>query len=203
MQRRYKAIVFDLGNVLIPFDYTRIVKNLNAIEAGLGHKFYRKYMDNYEIHRRYERWDLSDEEFIGIMLQWLDNKISSEKFCQVYSDLFTVDSNVAGLLPILKDKYKLVLLSNTNHIHQKYGWGKYDFLKYFDGLILSHEVGSTKPEKKIYRAVEKVTLGLPEQHFYIDDIEEYIQAAEKLGWNGIVFKGYDDLITNLKSRNIL
>jgi FMN phosphatase YigB (HAD superfamily) len=50
----------------------------------------------------------------------------------IYSKIFTVNEDVALLLPELKKKYKLILLSNTNEIHREYGWKDYSFLKYFD-----------------------------------------------------------------------
>jgi len=56
--------------------------------------------------------------------------------------------DVVALLPEIKKNYKLYLVSNTNSIHQKYGYQHYEFLKIFDKLFLSHEVGFVKPEKK-------------------------------------------------------
>ena len=75
--------------------------------------------------------------------------------------------------------------------------------KQFDKLFLSHEVGFIKPEEDIYRAVEKVS-GFPsEEHIFIDDIKEYFDASKSIGWDGIQFVGYNDLVKNLKTRKIL
>ena len=124
-------------------------------------------------------------------------------FKKYYADIFSVNEDVISLLPILKNDYKLFLLSNTDSIHQKYGWQKYEFLKYFDKLILSHEVNSVKPEEEIYRAVEEAS-GLPsEEHFYIDDIQEYVDAAIKLGWDAVQFVEGFKIGRDLKSRNII
>jgi putative hydrolase of the HAD superfamily len=201
--RKYSAVVFDLGNVLIPFDYSIIINRLNEIDEGLGDRFYNLYKENYHIHREFESWKLSTDEFIRIMLEWLDNKVNREEFCELYSNIFTVSKDVAALLPEIKKKYKLVLLSNTNYIHQKYGWEKYDFIKHFDKLVLSHEAGSIKPEEKIYRTVEAFTQLPSEEHIFIDDIEEYVNGAKKIGWDGIQFIGYENLVSELKKREIL
>ena len=157
MNSKFSVIVFDLGNVQLPFDYNILIKKLNKIEEKLGTNFMDFYLKNYQIHRQYESGKLSEDEFINIMLKALENKIDSETFCKIYSGVFSVNEDVISLLPKLKKNYTLVLLSNTNSIHKKYGWEHYDFLKYFDKLILSHEVGSVKPEEKIYRAVESFT----------------------------------------------
>jgi len=200
---KIKVIVFDLGNVLIYFDYNRIKATLNNIDFELGDRFIQKYYDNYQIHQKFEKWELTNGEFVEIMLDWCENKIDSETFMKIYADLFTENTQITALLPKLKKKYQLVLLSNTNFIHQKYGWEKFEFLKHFNKFILSHEVGAIKPEEKIYKAVEKYTNQLPENHLFIDDIKDYVNGAKNLGWNGIQFVTNEKLLLDLKSYNIL
>ena len=200
--RKYSAIVFDLGKVLIPFDYSPAINKLNLIDKGLGDRFIEFYNSNYHFHRDFESGKISESEFVNKMLEVVDHKIDAETFKKYYADIFSLNEDVVSLLPILKNNYKLFLLSNTDSIHQKYGWQKYEFLKYFDKLILSHEVHSVKPEEKIYREVEKAS-GLPsEEHFYIDDIQEYVYAAINIGWDAVQFVDYHKLVDDLKERNI-
>lgn len=199
----YSVIVFDLGNVLIPFDYDIVVKRFNDIEEGLGDKFVKLYSENYEIHKRFERWEISTDEFLKIMMEWLEYKVTLEEFYDIYSNIFSLNIDTVNLLPELKKRYKLVLLSNTNYIHQKYGYEHYEFLKHFDKLILSHEAGAVKPEEKIYKAVENFTASAPQEHLFIDDVEEYVEGAKKMGWDAVQFSGYQKLIKDLRERNIL
>jgi FMN phosphatase YigB (HAD superfamily) len=149
--RKYSAIVFDLGNVLIPFDYSVAINKLNQIEKGLGDRFIEHYKSNYSVHRDFERGKIPESEFINKMLEVVNHKIDADAFCKLYADIFSLNEDVVSLLPVLKKNYKLFLLSNTDSIHQKYGWAKYEFLGNFDNLIFSFEVGSVKPEEKIYR----------------------------------------------------
>jgi HAD superfamily hydrolase (TIGR01509 family) len=202
MQQKYSVIVFDLGNVLIPFNYDLVIKKFNEVSKGLGEKFLNFYKENYYIHRQFERGEISEDDFIDKMLFVLEHKVDKEKFCRDYSALFTVNEDVADLLPLLKEKYKLILLSNTNPIHRKYGWNYYDFLKYFDKLILSYEVGAYKPEEKIYKAAEAFSQKPPQEHLFIDDVAEYVQGAKNIGWDGIQFSGYYNLLNELNLRNI-
>jgi len=201
--RKYSAIVFDLGKVLIPFDYAPAIDKLNKIEDGLGNRFIEFYKSNYHFHRDFERGKISGNDFVEKMLEVVNHKIDAETFKKYYADIFSLNEDVISLLPILKTDYKLFLLSNTDSIHQKYGWQKYEFLKYFDNLILSHEVHSVKPEEKIYRAVEDASGFSSEEHFYIDDIQEYVDAAIDLGWDAVQFVDYQKLVSDLKERNIL
>jgi glucose-1-phosphatase len=203
MSHKYSAIVFDLGNVLIPFDYKIAIDKLNKIEDGLGNRFMEFYKSNYHFHRDFEKGLITESDFINIMLEAAEHKIDEEIFKKYFADIFSVNEEVVSLMSALKNNYKLYLLSNTNSLHQKYGWQKYEFLKYFDKLILSHEVGSVKPEEKIYKEVEKAS-GLPSaKHFYIDDIQEYVDAAIKIGWDAVQFVDYHRLEHDLKNKNIL
>ncbi|HEY7751310.1 MAG TPA: HAD family phosphatase [Ignavibacteriaceae bacterium] len=200
---KFSAIVFDLGNVLIPFDYNIAIRKLNLVEQGLGDRFIEYYRSNYSVHRDFERGNISDDKFVNQMLKVIDNKIDGETFKFYYSDIFTVNEDVVSLLPQLKENYKLFLLSNTDSLHQKYGWQKYEFLKYFDKLILSHEVGAVKPEEKIYRAVEAVSGFKSSEHFYVDDIKEYVEAAKNIGWTAVQFTGYEKLLEDLIENKII
>jgi putative hydrolase of the HAD superfamily len=201
-QRKYSAIVFDLGNVLIPFDYSRTIERINTVEPGLGDRFYEFYRLNYNIHRDFERGKITEEKFINKMLSAMSNKIDADTFCDYYSDIFTLNEDVISLLPKLKKSYDLFLLSNTDSIHKKYRWEKYDFLKYFDDIILSFEVGSVKPEERIYSEVENASGFSSEEHFYIDDIQEYVDVAKKIGWDAVLFENYSQLIRDLRERKI-
>jgi len=200
---KISAIVFDLGNVLIPFDYTLAINKLNQIEPNLGNRFIEFYNSNYQLHRKFEKGIISESSFLGTMLDAVDHKINAGTFCKIYSEIFRTNNDVVSLLPVLKKNYKLYLLSNTNSIHQEYGWKKYGFIKYFDKLILSHELNSLKPEEKIYREVEKASGLSSSEHFYIDDIPEYVNAAKKIGWDAVQFVDYKNLVSDLKERNII
>ncbi len=202
-RRKYSVIVFDLGNVLIPFNYNLVIERFNNVSEGLGNKFLDYYSSNYDVHRKFERGDMTEDEFISKMLFVLENKISKEKFLNDYSKVFNVNENVASLLPLLKEKYLLVLLSNTNSIHRQFGWKDYGFLKYFDKFILSYEVHAVKPEEKIYRAAEAFTKKPSNEHLFIDDIADYAEGAKKAGWDAVQFTGYEKLVSNLRQRNIL
>jgi len=199
---KYSVIVFDLGNVLINFDYDIAVKKFDKIEPNLGKKFLEHHKNNYQIHRTFEKGMISEEEFIKIALSGVNHKVEPNIFAKIYSDIFTPNNDVISLLPVLKNKFKLILLSNTDPLHKKYGYEKYEFLSHFDHSVLSFEVGAVKPEEKIYKAVEEFSRVSPKELLYIDDIAEYTEAAKKLGWDAIQFLNYKQLYGEFESRGI-
>jgi glucose-1-phosphatase len=201
--KKYSVIVFDLGMVLINYDYNIALNRLEKIEKGFGVNFLNHYRANYETHRRFERGDISEDEFLNEIMTDFNGKVDKEIFKKIYSEIFHVNDDVAALLPILKKEYRLMLLSNTNSIHREYGWKNYVLLKHFDKMILSYEVRAVKPEEKIYRAVEKASKRPPYEHIFIDDVKEYAEAAINCGWEGIQFTGHEKLVEELKNRKIL
>lgn len=203
MQNDFSVIVFDLGNVLLSFDYKSAVDKLERVEKGLGERFLSFYYNNYNYHRDFERGDLPENDFIDVMLTAIDHKIDKATFCKYYSEIFSENKEVVDLLPKLKKSFTLVLLSNTNIIHYKYGWKGYDFLEHFDHIVTSYEAHAVKPEEKIYKTVESLTGEDPARYFFIDDIKEYVDAARSLGWSGVQFKDYKSLSIELINRGIL
>jgi putative hydrolase of the HAD superfamily len=200
---KYSVIVFDLGNVLIPFDYAPVLKKFNNIKEGMGDRFKKLYADNYHIHQNFERGKISLNQFLAIMHEWTENILTDDEFIKSFSDIFTFNRDVIDLLPMLKENYTLVLLSNTNEMHKRYGYEHHEFMKHFDKLILSHEVGAIKPEENIYKEVEKFTQRPSHEHLFIDDIKEYVEGAKRCGWDAIQFISYEKLVEDLKLRNIL
>jgi len=199
----YSVIVFDLGNVLIPFDYSIVVNKFNQIKPGLGDKFARMFQQNYHIHREFERGKITRSDFLSTMMEWTENTVTKEQFCKIYSDVFTLNQDVIDLLPRLKKNYTLCLLSNTNEIHEEFGYRHYKFLKNFDKLFLSHEVGAVKPDKEIYKAVESFSQIPSSEHLFMDDIPGYVEGALNCGWDAIQFTGYEDLVKELNAKGIV
>ncbi|NWF90452.1 MAG: HAD family phosphatase [Ignavibacteriaceae bacterium] len=202
-EKKYSVIVFDLGKVLINFDYDIAVNRFNKIEPNLGNDFLAHFKKYYDIHREFERGKISTHDFIQFALKGINNKIDADTFSKIYADIFTAHDDVISLLPTLKKNYMLILLSNTDPLHKQYGWEKYEFLSYFDYKVLSFEAGSVKPEEKIYKQVEVTANVPPQELLYIDDIAEYTDAAKKLGWDAVQFLNYKQLVEELKNRKVL
>lgn len=198
-----KALIFDLGNVLIFFDWKIAERRLNEIQEGLGTLTTKFLKENNSIIKNLEKGKLTEDEFLNMIKSHLNSKIDKITIAKIFSEIFWENSELTKLLPELRKNYKLFLLSNTNIIHRKFGWDHYNFLKNFDKLFLSYEVGFAKPEEEIYQLViHSIDLN-PSEVLYIDDIEEYVNAAKNLSWNAVQFKSNEKLIEDLKGFNVI
>ncbi|MBU2444921.1 MAG: HAD family phosphatase [Bacteroidetes bacterium] len=197
-----KAIIFDLGNVLINFDWSIAEKNLDRIKNNLGEESRKYFKHHPELITSLEKGKLSDNEFLDKCKEELEVKCANEYLAKIFSEIFTPNQELIDILPRLKQKVELYLLSNTNSIHRDYGWGDYKFLSYFKRLFLSYEIGYVKPEKEIFQFVESELDFNKNEFIYIDDIVEYIGAAKNIGWNVIHFRNNEKLFADLSSYGI-
>jgi putative hydrolase of the HAD superfamily len=189
-----KAVVFDLGMVLIPFNYEFALNRLNLIKPGSGEKVMEFVRENYHFFRQFEAGKLTEDQFIPMLMKAGDvEDMKREEFCYIYSEIFSINYDVSALLSRLKENYRIFLLSNTNSVHHKYGYANFKFLQHFEKLFLSYEVGHTKPSPEIYEAVEAYSKLKPEELIFIDDILEYAQGARNCGWAAIQFFNYNQL----------
>jgi putative hydrolase of the HAD superfamily len=129
--------------------------------------------------------------------------VEYDRFCEIWSSIFTHAILPESLLAGLAARYRMVLLSNTNALH--FGmireWYPH-LLRHFDALVLSYQVGAMKPHAAIFEAAVAAAGCAPEECFYTDDIVPYVEAARKQGIDGVVFESRDQLEEALRTRGI-
>ena len=113
-----------------------------------------------------------------------------------------LDARLFKLARNLKHRYKLGLLSNAHHQHLQPVVNALGLQDLFDVIIVSSQVGMVKPEPKIFRHALRL-LGVPaEKAILVDDIVANTKAAESLGMRAVRYRGYRQLIKELKNYGI-
>jgi len=116
------------------------------------------------------------------------------------------NSNVAEIINKIREsnQYKLIALSNVNSSHWDYILNKkWNFIDWFDELILSHETHLIKPNPKIFEYAIKKAGCKPRQIVYIDDGLNNIRSAKELGIICIKYTNSEELLEELKKLNII
>ena len=103
---------------------------------------------------------------------------------------------------ISKKQYKIVALTNWSHETFPIALDRFEFLHWFEGIVVSGEEKTRKPFKEIYEITLNRFNIKAEQSIFIDDNSRNIEAAKALGINGIHFKSSKLLIDQLKEFNI-
>ena len=199
---KIEAILFDLGKVLIDFNFRTGVEALHASCAISRDRFEEVLWDETWM-RRYERGEISTNEFHSYLCESASLEMGLPEFLQTWSSVFLPDLLVSEeLLVSLKRNYPLIVVSNTNEAHIDFIRSRYRVLDYFDHHIYSYEVGSLKPDRKIFEHAIRVSGFRPEALFFTDDREENILAARELGIHSHQFRTEPLLIAALEAANV-
>jgi len=175
------SVIFDIGNVLAPFDYRRAYERFAALApAGsppLDHAALAALQAEVESGR------ITHEEFIRRARPLFSFTGSDEEFIAIWEDIFDGNPPLHSLVAELaKRGVPLYLLSNIGYIHRKYLFRKFPAFAHFRDGIYSYEVGLLKPAPRIFRlAVERLGVS-PEHTLYVDDLPANCEAAAREGF---------------------
>jgi glucose-1-phosphatase len=199
---KIEAILFDLGKVIIDFDFELGMERL-AGNCSLPREELRQVIWNEQWIRRYELGEISTADYHRYLCDFGQLQMELEDFRECWSCMFLPDLIVSeGLLADLKRTYPLILVSNTNEAHIEFIEARYRVLEYFDHKIFSHEVGSLKPDRKIYEAAIAASGKPPGALFFTDDRSENIEAARGMGIQAHQFVSETDLIEALRRHGV-
>ena len=202
MAVRHKALIFDLGRVLVYFDFTRAYGIFQALCPGPPPDIPMRLFST-DLVRRLETGRLAPRDFHAAFSRLFDIEVEYARFCDIWTSIFTHELLPESLLESLAERYRLVLLSNTNPIHFDMIRGAYPHLRHFHHLVLSYEVGALKPEEAIYRAAIERAGCNPEECFYTDDIAEFVAAGRRAGLDAVQFESREQIERELRHRGIL
>ena len=200
---KYKAILFDLGNVIINIDPELTIKALAEI-SGKSLENVKHKMEMSQLNRRYELGMFSDDEFREIMRQTIGYPFSNREVDMAWNALLLdLPPHRVSLILKLQSKYPVYLLSNTNGIHIK----KCDELfkeqlgipnvkALFTKAFFSYEMELWKPDQRIYQTVLDEIGEEAEDVLFIDDNADNIAAANEMGFQTILNDPKKDDIIN-------
>jgi FMN phosphatase YigB (HAD superfamily) len=172
------ALIFDIGQVLVTFDFNRAWDAL-AVDSGLLDPRIKEYLE--PLIARLECGDLPAEEFLELARIEADYTKSSESFRRCYVDIFDLNTPMAELVPKLAEQWPLYLLSNTSQLHLDHLRETFPLFQLFRGGAFSHLSRSMKPSPKIYLDA-LAAAGVPaESAVFLDDNHNNVAAAQALG----------------------
>jgi putative hydrolase of the HAD superfamily len=196
--RKLRAIIFDIGRVLIRIDVGRAMKE---VASGLSLSP-EELWSAIEKDPRWKDWQegrISARDWHLYMQRRFGGSATFEEFTEKWNLVLDPEPiHGKGLFEKLSKKYRLALLSNTDPIHVAYMEARYDFFPYFPARVYSCTVGATKPSPIIYREALRACRVGAEEAVYIDDIAAYVKAAQQLGMAGIQFKSPEQLVSSLQ-----
>ena len=174
-------MLFDIGGVLIGDGEA---KYRQGVAERLGvHDFPARYEAYVP---RLQRGEVDE---VDVWFELAGRHVQDNAFDDIFERAFPVNREMVAFAAELRARGILTpVLSNTQKSHARV-MRRLGFLEGFDREFFSNEVGARKPEPRVYRHVCEA-LGLdPQSIIFIDDIEEYVQAAIQFGLRAIRHTG--------------
>jgi HAD superfamily hydrolase (TIGR01509 family) len=181
-----KTVVFDLGKVLVDFDYSIAGRKL-ASRASMAAAELGQFLVHVPLIIQYETGLITSEEFFQQVRRASGFQGDLEEFSSLFSDIFTPIEPMIQLHSELRGRgFPTYIFSNTNELAVRFIRRKFPFFNDFDGYVLSYEHGAMKPDSKLYEVVEAQSGVRGSQILYLDDRLENVEAGAARGWQVIL-----------------
>jgi epoxide hydrolase-like predicted phosphatase len=207
MIKNVKHIALDLGQVILDINPKATWDTFVQANIPDFNRHYKKMLDE-QIFEHFETNQISAEEFIE-RFQQIAPQLSKTFIVEAWNKtLLHFPLRRLQILQQLQLHYDLVLISNTNSIHEEafnkilqQEHGIPSIGVFFDRVYLSHRLGMRKPDPRIFEFVLNDCAFNPSATLFIDDVKENVDAAASLGIQTIWLEPHmtieDDIFKNV------
>ena len=196
------TVVFDIGNVLTDFAWDKFL-----VFKGYDDKMVERiakatvYSDDWV---EYDKGKLTNEEIIARFVE-NDPEIRSEiedSFKNIDGIILKREKTIPWIRALKAAGYKVLYLSNFSKQALEGCPDAMAFLDETDGGILSYREHVVKPDPAIYNLLVSRYNLTPSKTVFIDDTPVNIEAARNLGWKGIIYRDYNQVVDELATLGV-
>lgn len=196
------TIVFDIGNVLTDFAWDKFL-----VFKGFDDKMVERiakatvYSDDWV---EYDKGNLTNEEIVARFVE-NDPEIKAQiedSFKNIDGIILKREKTIPWIKALKAAGYKVLYLSNFSRQALEGCPDAMAFLDETDGGILSYREHVVKPDPAIYNLLVSRYNLTPAKTVFIDDTPVNIEAAEKLGWKGIIYRDYNQVVDELAALGV-
>ena len=184
-----RALVFDLGGVILPIDYDKTRRELLSL-AGKTPSLYFSQIEQHPIFDALETGKISEKNFFNEIRNLLGSEAEDRQIENAWNAMLgKLPPQRITFLEKLGTRIPLYLLSNTNSIHKRafvnqaneaVGYSRFE--KVFRKTYFSHEVGLRKPDREIYIQLAAEIRMNPREIWFVDDSKKNVEGAKKSGY---------------------
>jgi FMN phosphatase YigB (HAD superfamily) len=180
------VFIFDLGKVLVDFDYSIAARKIAARSAKAPEDLHA-FLGSSPLLVDYESGRLTREQFYRAVRDAIGFRGDLAEFGGYFAEIFSeMPGTIALHAELRRQGFKTFIFSNTNDLAIEHVRRNFPFFKNFDGYVLSYEVGAMKPLPAIYEAMEKTSGKRGADLIYLDDRAENVAAGAARGWRAIL-----------------
>jgi len=184
-----------LGGVVIDIDPSITINALKSMSKkssedfnALDYKYYKEESSLLNFFFEYEKGNINDDKFRDGIRKFANFDLSNDKIDHIWNYVIVkINKDLLDVVLSLKNRYKIMILSNTNFIHKVYYdklvvdiYGK-NLKQLFDKVFYSYEIRSRKPELEIYQKVIDESSYSGKEILFFDDMKKNLEIPEIIG----------------------
>ncbi len=181
-----QAVVFDLGKVLVDFDFSISARKI-AAGGRMSPEEVQQFIDHSPLLYRFETGLLTNEQFYEEVCRATGFRDSFAVFSRYFADIFwPIEPMVAWNERLRAAGLPTFIFSNTNELAVNHIRQSFPFFAHFDGYVYSYQHGAMKPSPAIYEVLESLAGRRGPEILYLDDRRENIEGGRTRGWQVIL-----------------
>lgn len=195
-----KALVFDIGGVVIDFDFNRVFARW-AVDSRRSIEEIQSRFCFDHFFEAFERGEIEAPDYFNSLRASLGIDISDRQFEDGWNLVYIGEiDGMAELLEFARRKLPIYALTNSNTVHKKVWSTRFGrILSRFQTVFNSSDIGSRKPDPDVFHFIADATgVDLHQMVFY-DDLIENIAGAEAVGMNTVHVTSISDVEKSFKA----
>jgi 2-haloacid dehalogenase len=201
--KKTNAVVFDLGKVLVDFDYAIAARKLLPRSTS-GADCLRRLTAESSLFRDYETGLITTGQFFAAVKMTVGFLGDLAEFGTYFADIFTPIPAMIGLHEQIAGRgMPTYIFSNTNELAAQHISRSYPFYARFTGHVLSYEHLAMKPDPRLYQVLEQLAGFTGPDLIYVDDRPENIETAERRGWQVILHETPEKTLAQFRQAGVV
>jgi putative hydrolase of the HAD superfamily len=195
------TLIFDQGGVLVWTRWEKVTTAWAQLKDTTPQKVIERMREG-DSYAAFMRGEVNRSEFRDRMRAHLDIHPDSEEFDETWRSVIEPNPEIVPLIESLSSRYRMVIGSNTDELHQERGESVQPIITTFDDFLLSYELGVLKPDAEFFvKGLKKLGL-TPDQCFFTDDRQNNVDSAISVGIHAVLFESVAQLESDLEALSI-
>ncbi len=199
-----ETIIFDLGGVLIDWNPRYVYRQIFDSEEKID--WFLTHICDMEWNEQQDAGRSLDEATAEKLAEFPEYEEEIKAYYGRWEEMLggLIEESIQIFNQLLESgKYRLFGLTNWSAETFPIARERFEFLKKFDGIVVSGEEKTRKPLPEIYQIIMDRYGVRPEQALFIDDSLRNVKAAQEMGIESIHFTSSQQLKSELKERELI
>jgi haloacid dehalogenase superfamily, subfamily IA, variant 3 with third motif having DD or ED len=197
---KIRALFWDIGGVLLTNAWDHHERDLAIEHFGLDKVEFESR--HKELANRFEQGEFTLEHYLEQTVFYEPRSFGVEDFKRFMFSLSKAKSETLEIARGLAGKYPMATINNESRELNQYRIETFGLMDYFEVFVSSCFVGIRKPDERIYRLAMDLTQRAAEECCFIDDRQENIDGARKVGMQAILLREAPQLRSDLRNLGI-